>query len=159
MLERAAPLPTAETGREVAPPEPTFLLNSVVRHSLSESTVLLACGGGLLLIFWVDWATPGDVHPEMLYALVVLGALWVRRPVVIVTLTVLTNALIVLGYLVSPLEGPYWIALVNRGFAVVLVWTVAALVYLIHKTLARLHECAGNRTGSHSEETRGLTDA
>ena len=136
------------SGKEAAPsgsaaPRGNSLLDRLAHRPVrTPAGVLLACGAGLLLIFGLDYVTPGEMHPEMLYALVILGGLWTRRAALILVLSLLTNVCIVLGYLLSPLTSSYWIALVNRGFAVILVWAVAALVYVIERTLDRLE---GNR--------------
>ena len=79
-------------GREAAAsgsaaPRGDFLLDRLAHRPVrTPAGVLLPCGAGLLLIFAADCLTPGELHPEMLYALVILGGLWLRRAALILVL-------------------------------------------------------------------------
>lgn len=95
----------------------------------------LLAGCGTLAVFTADLQLPLGLAIEMLYAAPVLVSLWSPRSWVPLMAAGLSSGLLLLGLLLSPNgEGSIGIDLVNRGFGLLVVWTVLALGLLQKKT-------------------------
>src|SRR5574341_1660873 len=83
-------------------------------------------------IFIVDLYLPLGVAVPMAYVVPVLLSLWLADRRFTIVAAAVGTLLTVAGIFNSPKGGVLWIALVNRGLAITVIWTTAALV-LLHK--------------------------
>jgi hypothetical protein len=80
------------------------------------------------VIFTVDVLLfPVGVALGVLYVLPILVSLRSRQRTFVFAVAAGTSLLTVLGYLLSPTGGVPWMALVNRGLAVLAIWVIAVL--------------------------------
>jgi PAS domain S-box-containing protein len=103
-------------------------MNATVERIKGRDIILVL--GGLLLMadaFGLDLALPLDLAIGVPYALVVLLGLWWPRRGYIYTAAVVGSALCLLGFYLSFPGGELGPALINRSFALLTIWMVAAL--------------------------------
>ncbi len=88
--------------------------------------------GGLvvlaLAIFLVDLTVPNGVVDGFLYVLVIIGSQRSGLPRCPAIVAGLLMPLMILGFLGSPTEVPVWIAVTNRGVAMLTVWVASIAV-------------------------------
>ena len=97
--------------------------------------VLIALAGFLgLIIFSFDLALPLGVAGGVPYVTLVLFGLWFRRHSWIIIFALVSSALLVAGYLLSPEGGIPWMTLTNRFLAFFAIWVTALLLSLKTKT-------------------------
>lgn len=108
-----------------------------IKEPKQRKALLASLIGGALAIFAFDLATPNELAPEMLHAAVILGSLWMREPRRTAVLAALSTLLIILG---DP--SPAWVALLNHGLSILLVWVIALLVVGVHGFLTEIQEQA-----------------
>ncbi len=91
--------------------------------------------GGILLAadaFGLDLAWSPDLAIGLPYALVVVLGLWWTDRSYIITAAVVGSVLCLLGFYLSFSNDQLWMGVVNRGFAIFIIWMVA-LLCLFHK--------------------------
>jgi two-component sensor histidine kinase len=95
---------------------------------------------GAAAIFAVDVTTPGELAPETLYGIVLLGSLWAGRPWVSLGLAAACTVFVGLGHIVYPAPVSLGVAVADRVFALLMIWVVTLLVLGVHGTLAQLRK-------------------
>jgi signal transduction histidine kinase len=136
---------------------PRSLLRQVLQIQKPwPASFLLPClGGAMLAIFIFDLCVPLELAPEMLYAAVVLGSLWLRRPRWTVALAGVSTLLILL----ADREIVTGVVLVNHGLSILLVWAIAGLVVGIHDFLAEIQAHAATLDQRVQARTAELSQA
>ena len=95
----------------------------------------------LLVIFLLDLVSPLGVAVYALFAVVVLLSVLARVPGLVMMAAVAASALIVFGLLISPYDHVNLrLALVNRGLALVTVWSTVLLAMAIERGRRRLEQ-------------------
>ncbi|MBF0213560.1 MAG: PAS domain S-box protein, partial [Magnetococcales bacterium] len=91
-------------------------------------------------VFILDVALPVGSADGVLYVAVVLIGWWMdggRKT--ILTWAAITSVLVGAGYLFSPVGSvPTWLALLNRGYALFAIWSVAVILCIAKRTTASL---------------------
>lgn len=90
---------------------------------------------GLLavVIFLIDVTTPQAVSMDVLYAGLVWLALWTPYPRFSLLVAGGSTILAILGFFLSPPGGVTWMAAVNRGLVICLIWVTTILALLRRK--------------------------
>jgi signal transduction histidine kinase len=148
----------ADTWRAAARaiPDPSLLKRFLRIEEPGQKKVLLACLiGGTLAIFALDISLPQELAPEMLYATMVVGSLWMRQP----RLTLGLAALCSLFILLADIPHVSGIVLVNHGLSILLVWVIALLVVGVHGFLTEIQDQAAVLEQRVRERTADLSNA
>ncbi|MBF0109957.1 MAG: PAS domain S-box protein [Magnetococcales bacterium] len=114
-------------------------------HMPEPSWILCSLTAGVALVVAViDFLTPLGIADSVLYVGLVLLGRWFPKRKHIILLAVSATLLTIAGYFLSPPMENEWIAIVNRGFALLAIWTTALIlgtikafeIEIIHKTSA-----------------------
>lgn len=123
-----------------------------VRAFLTSDGKLLAVGLLLsLIILAIDLLTPLGVAGGVPYVVLVLLCLWAKHSACIYLMAAIGTILTLVGLLLSPEGGVFWVVLTNRALAVLAIWGVALLS---HKRLAEIDQRQLVETKRQSLEIR-----
>jgi len=88
----------------------------------------------LFALFWLDLVTPLGVTVYALFTVVVLLGVVARQPMLVLVSAVLASVFIVIGLYIHQYEFTLWrTALINRGLALVTVWSAVMLSVIIER--------------------------
>ncbi|MCH8136658.1 MAG: PAS domain S-box protein, partial [Proteobacteria bacterium] len=123
-----------------------------VRAFLTSDGKLLAVGLLLsLIILAFDLLTPLGVAGGVPYVVLVLLCLWAKHSACTYLMAFVGTVLTLVGLLLSPEGGVFWVVLTNRALAVLAIWAVALLS---HKRLAEIDQRQLVETKRQSLEIR-----
>lgn len=97
-------------------------------------SVLVIPLAGVFLAF--DLLMPLGIAGGVPYAIIVMLGLWLPRPGMILVLAALGTMLTAVGYILSAEAGIPWMVVVNRGLALLIIWTTAGLAFFLHRQAA-----------------------
>lgn len=86
-----------------------------------------------LTIFFIDLSLPLGIAAGTLYVPIMLFAWFIKRQYITQVLVGLASLLIFLGFIFSKGGAEQWMVIANRGFSVMVIWVVGALLYNIKK--------------------------
>ncbi|MBF0156640.1 MAG: response regulator [Magnetococcales bacterium] len=127
--------------------------NACSPPDVGAAPLLIAVLIGLLLLL-LDLLLPLGSADGVLQVGVVLAGWWIPgRWRVVVLLALSASLMVILGYFLSPPgEVPAWVVLVNRGYALLSIWSVAATLGVAKVAVATLGE--RSREQSRLEQAR-----
>lgn len=111
----------------------------------------------LPLLFVFDRYLPMGVAVGVLYVLPVLLTQW-SLPCLTLTVSVLSSILIVLDISLSPPDTATWMAMFNRGFALLIVWLTAGVVYMRQRAERRIQTVQAGLEQTVAERTAHLAE-
>jgi PAS domain S-box-containing protein len=79
-------------------------------------------------VFLIDFLLPLGIAGGVPYVAVIVAGRWLARRKYVYALAILTTALTVAGYYLSPPSALQWMVLANRGLAIFAIWVTAAFV-------------------------------
>ena len=88
-------------------------------------------------IFFLDMSLPLGIAGGIPYIVAVMIGIWLPNQGQILIITIITIALVILGYFLSPSGGVLWIVLVNRAMAIFAIVAVGSVIYWTHGTIKR----------------------
>ncbi len=123
------------------------------RDSLPALTIALGLAAG---VFILDSLTPRGMAPQMLYAVVLLVAVWTHNQRIVKLLAWLCTVLTVAGFFFGAGD-PSETSVFNRVVSVSLIWLTAVLVLLYMRAEERLRQVNLNLEQLVEERTAALT--
>lgn len=128
------------------------------KHSTSISIHYLALGVIAFIIFAIDLNLPPEVTNSSLYVgLILVGLLACNRNLIILGAFAGT-ILVVMGYLLSPIETEIWTALINRVISILLIWIATVICLKKQKTDTALQIALHNLENKITERTASLNE-
>ncbi|HED12806.1 MAG TPA: response regulator [Gammaproteobacteria bacterium] len=97
----------------------------------TSSIIIVAIIALATMLFTLDVILPLGVAGGVPYVLLVLSGLWLTGRLAVIYLAVLSSALTLWGFFLSPTGGIGWVVLVNRSYALLVVWAVAIVIWWI----------------------------
>lgn len=113
------------------------------RAAVPASTVFWACVLAGTAAFTLDLSSPLGVAAGIPYAVVVLTSSFARRRDLILGTALVASVLIMVGYALSSPGAEAWVVLLNRGMALAVLWTMAALLIARIGAEAACHQLEG----------------
>lgn len=98
---------------------------------------MLACAVTMTTIFCVDLLLPLGVAGGVPYVVVILMSMWISSSTFTISLAGACTGLTLLGLLLSPEGGTFWMVLVNRFLALLVIWATTFLVLQRRQTEQR----------------------
>lgn len=98
----------------------------MLKRSPRQLIALAAALATLFLVF--DISIPLGTAGGILYVALVMLGIWFSHPRHVYALAIVGSAFTVIGYFLSSPDGAQWIAVVNRGFALAVIWLTATLI-------------------------------
>jgi hypothetical protein len=100
----------------------------VDKSSVRVRRVHSLCGVLILTFFLIDLAVPLGVAVGVLYVVPILLSMWAPRKAFTWILAIVASALVLVGYMCSPLGPSAWQSVSNRVLSLLAVWVAAVLV-------------------------------
>ncbi|MZH41859.1 MAG: GAF domain-containing sensor histidine kinase [Nitrospinae bacterium] len=128
------------------------------KHTTSTAIHYLALGGIAFFVFAIDLNLPPEVTDRSLYAgLILVGLLACNRNLIIVG-AVAGTILVVMGYLLSPIESEVWKAPTNRVISILLIWIATLICLIKQKKDTALLTTLHNLENKITERTTSLNE-